>query len=59
MLTTIIKHIPGGGRGKMRAYSITTVANGRRSTLDVLAMNGRAAIDLVRAASGNQKREVA
>jgi hypothetical protein len=56
MITTIIKHIPGGGRGKMRAYSITTVAGGKRSTLDVLALNGRAAIDLVRAAGQQPKR---
>ena len=56
MLTKIIKHIPGAGRGKMRAYQITTVAGGKRSTLDVLALNSRAAIDLVRAASQQPKR---
>ncbi len=59
MLTTIIKHIPGAGRGKMRAYKITTVLNGKRSTLDVLALNGRAAIDLVRAAGQQPKRVAA
>jgi hypothetical protein len=59
MLTTIIKHIPGGGRGKMRAYKIITIGGGKRSTLDVLALNGRAAIDLVRAAGQQPKRVAA
>lgn len=47
MITTIIKHIPGQRRGALRGYSITTVLNGRRREITVLARSGRDAVALV------------
>ena len=48
MITTLIKHLPSQRHGRLHGYRITQIINGRRSTLDVLALNGRAALDLVR-----------
>lgn len=53
-MLTIIKPRPGDNHGRMRGYSITQVIAGKRRTLDVLALNGRAAIDLVRGVHGAQ-----
>lgn len=53
-MLTIIKPRPGDNHGRLRGYSITLIAAGKRRTLDVLALNGRAALDLVRGVHGAQ-----
>lgn len=45
----IIKCNPGQHRGKLRGYTITQIAGGMRVSIPVIALNGRAAVDAVRA----------
>lgn len=59
MLTTIIKCNPGQQHGRLRGYTITQVVEGKRVSLDVIALNGRAALDAVRAMASNTQRQVA
>jgi hypothetical protein len=46
----IIKPRPGDNRGRLRGYTVTQIANGKRRVLDVMALNGREAVELVRGA---------
>lgn len=59
MITTIIKHNPGQSRGKLRTYTITQVRDGARTSIDVIALNGRAALDAVRAIASNTQQVAA
>ena len=49
----IIKPRPAHNHGRMRGYSITQVANGKRRVLDVLALNSIEAVNVVRGMSGS------
>ena len=59
MITTIIKFRPGESRGKLRGYTITQIRDGVRTSVDVIAINGRAALDAVRAIAGNAQQVAA
>jgi hypothetical protein len=48
----IIKPRPAHNHGRMRGYLITMVANGKRRTLDVLALNSIEAVNVVRGLVG-------
>ena len=59
MITTIIKCKPGAGRGKLRGYTITQVRDGVRTSIDVIAANGRAAIDAIRGINSKSQQVAA
>lgn len=43
---TVVKPLPGQGRGALRGYRITSVVNARRQVITVLARSGREALAL-------------
>lgn len=55
MITTIIKHLPGQRHGRLHGYQITQIINGQRHSQDVIAINRRKALDLVRASQMDHK----
>ena len=59
MITTIIKCNPGQQRGRLRGYTITQIRDGVRTSIDVIALNGRAAVDAIRAIADNTTRVAA
>lgn len=59
MIATIIRCNPGQHRGALRGYTVTQIRDGARTSIDVIARNGRDAVNAVRALAAQPSRPVA
>lgn len=56
---TIVKHLPGHGRGALQGYRITSTLNGKRCEITVLARTGCEALALFARQMGDAAPKVA
>jgi hypothetical protein len=55
----IVKCNPAQHRGALRGYTVTTISAGQRRTYDLIARNGKEAVELVRACKSRMGAEAA